>query len=429
MPGKLLFISYYWPPSGGPGALRAVKFARHLPRFGWQPIVLTVRRGEFPFRDEQLGRELPPECKVVRTANLDPFALYKRLTGGAIDSALPVGQLSLAPANRRERAAAWIRANLFLPDARVGWVPFAVFRGVRLAREGKVDLLFTSSPPHSLQIAGWLIKALTGLPWVADLRDPWTGIRYYQFVSRSAATRALDRSLERRILRSADRVVTVSPALAREFGRLGAGPVAVVPNGYDADDFPPRSERPHFIVAHTGNLPAAQNPRTLWQALRLVLERRADLVKDLRIRLIGRVDVSILDTLSQAGLDHYLENAPFMPHEQVTREMMDAALLLVSIPNVENNRGIVTGKLFEYIGTGNPVLVLGPADGDAGQVARAIGNARLFGYDRIEECAEFIERIYTAWQRGELPRTSPAEREPFSRISLTRKLSHVFNEL
>lgn len=431
---KVLIISYYWPPAGGPGSQRVVKFAKYLPQFGWQPVILTVKNGEFPYIDPSLEKDIPSDVKVYRTKSWEPFLFYKKLTGRPALEALPVGLLTHEKKNVVERLASWIRANLFIPDARIGWIPFATKKGLQIIDEEKIDLIFSSSPPHSLQLIAKKLKERTGLAWVADFRDPWTDIRYYESMRRSRWASRKDFSLETEILQEADAIITVSASVLEGF-KENAGDVDqkrffVLPNGYDESDFDSIVSQgsSKFLIVHTGNLLEHQNPTTLWLSLKNLIEKNIVPRDRIQIKFFGRVHEKILLAARDSGLDALISQTGFVEHSQIVQEMKDAHILLMVVPNMRNNRGIVTGKLFEYIGSGRPILIIGPPDSDAGKIISDFDNSIICDYADEKRCMEFISRVFSYWMDNHrVPESPPDLRAPYSRKHIARSLSEIFN--
>ncbi|MBD3287929.1 glycosyltransferase [candidate division KSB1 bacterium] len=432
---RVLIISYYWQPAGGPGSQRIVKFSKYLQRFGWEPLILTVQNGEFPYIDNSLSRDVPEQLKINRTRSIEPFRLYKKLTNRTDKDSLPVGLLTMKQKSITGKLTAWIRANLFVPDARIGWIPFAVRAGMDIIREQKIDCIFTSSPPHSLQLCGQILKKRTGIPWVADLRDPWTGIRYYKTTSRGKLVQAIDEWFEKAVLKQADRIVTVSESLVSEFATRiedeSTDKFLVLPNGYDEDDFKDiESETTDkFTLLHSGNLSAQQNPCILFKSLRRLIENKPGFGENLLLKFIGRIHPEVAESLHTFGLERYISIQSFIPHEDIIKEMVNASVLLMVVPDIAENAGIVTGKLFEYIGSGKPVLVIGPPEGDAGRIISQAGNSKICNYEDEQSCIDFLISMYETWMSGNVPENSAQFREPFSRENLTRKLADVFDSV
>jgi glycosyltransferase involved in cell wall biosynthesis len=432
MSRRVLFLTYYFPPSGGPGVQRSLKFVKYLPEFGWEPVVVTVKpeRASYPDLDPKLAREVPAGTQVVRTSAWDPYALYARLQGKAKQDAVAVGFLGEAEMTRRQRAARWVRANVFLPDARVGWVPFALRRALKLLPDGAFDAVFTTGPPHSTHLAGYLLARRSGLPWLADFRDPWTGIDYYESLPMTAPARGLDRALERRVLRHADAVTVVSPSMLSRLTAHTRAPVAVVQNGFDPQDFEvePPSPAPGFVLCYVGNLNEARNPTALWRALETLDAKRS--MPELRVRLVGNIDPVALRSAREHGLGNMIETHPYVPHEEAVREMRQSTLLLLSINRVAGAEGIITGKLYEYVASGRPVLGLGPAEGDAARVLASSDAGRMLDCDDAAGVAEILRAHYASWKAGRPVEGAPPERASrYSRRTQTGELAALLERI
>lgn len=432
---KVLIITYYWPPAGGPGSQRIVKFVKYLPQFDWQPIVLTVEKGEFPYTDHSLEKDIPPNVKVYRTKSLEPFLWYKSLTGRSKDESLPVGLITHKKKSIIEKIASWIRANIFIPDARIGWIPFAVIKALQIIKDEKIDLIFSSSPPHSLQLIGWYLKIRTGLPWVTDFRDRWTGIRYYQVLSRSSITKKIDGYLEKKVLTNSNFITSTSEGFNIDFHEKLISvnqAFQFLPNGYDEEDFKNSQpqERKKFIILHTGNLIAQQNPTVLWKSLKEILRKDEKIKKLMAVQLIGKTHDSIIQSVMELNLSDIVEFHDYVPHEKVLQAMQNASILFAVIPDLPDNKSIVLGKIYEYIGTGNPMLIFGPPKGNAADIISQFSNSTICNYSDAKQCGKFIEEIYTQWfQKNQIPITPLEKRISFSRKNLTKSLSEIFNSL
>jgi len=407
---RVLLVTYYFPPSGGPGVQRALKFARYLPEYGWEPVVLTVRsdRAAYPDVDDSLLREIPETLRVERTGAWDPYGFYARLLGKKKRDTVGVGFVGEGTTNRRQRFGRWIRANLFLPDARIGWIPYARARARKLLSSEPFDAIITSGPPHSSHFIGRHLSR--NIPWLADFRDPWTNISYYDELPHAAWARALDARMERCILNDANQIVTVSPALKQLLVERGRAPIEVIPNGFDPSDFQdgPIEESPdEFVVAHVGNLSASQNPVVLWEVLRALDASRT--MPELRLRFTGNVDPTVFGSLDEYGLTDLIETTPYVPHEEAIRRMKSAALLLLCINNVPDADGIVTGKIYEYIAAHRPVLGIGPVCGDAGRILTEVGGGTMFDHGDVDGVTAAIRQYYVAWRGGLMPRGASYE--------------------
>jgi hypothetical protein len=272
---KVLIITYYWPPAGGPGVQRILKFAKYLPDFGWQPIILTVKNGEYPAIDESLINEIPNNCRVFKTNSIEPNNLYKKLIGIKSNQNIPVAVLAEKHQSLKKKIANRIRLNLFIPDAKIGWKPFAVKKSKQIINEFNPDLIFSSSPPPTVHLIAKSLKKYSNLKWVADLRDPWTDIYYYHNLKKSKISTRLDKNLELSVFKSADLLCTVSKDLANIFaGKKPGLDIKIITNGFDPDDLPDislKEKYKKFTIAYAGKLNVQQNPNNLWQVLQKLI--------------------------------------------------------------------------------------------------------------------------------------------------------------
>ena len=432
---KVLIISYYWPPAGGPGSQRIVKFVKYLPQFGWQPYILTVQKGEFSYTDHSLEKDIPANVKVYRTKNLEPFFLYKSLTGRSKGESLPVGLIIHKKKNIIEKISLWIRANVFIPDARIGWIPFAVKKALQITKDEKIDLIFSSSPPHSLQLIGWYVTRKTNIPWVTDFRDRWTDIRYYQVLSRSSLAKKIDGYFEKQVLKNSNCVTSTSEGFNTDFREKIKSinqTFQFLPNGYDDEDFKNLQtlENKKFTILHTGSLIAQQNPIVFWRSLKGLLQKDEKIKKLLLVQLIGKTHESITKSVKELNLSDIVEFYDYVPHEKVLQEMQDASILFAVIPDLPNNKSIVLGKIYEYIGTGKPILIIGPQQSDAGKVISKFSNSLICNYMDEEGCMKFVELIFRNWIKShDVPEIPQEARLQYSRKKICQSLTNIFNSL
>lgn len=428
---RVLLVTYYFPPAGGMAVQRPLALARYLRGFGFEPTVLTLADGAYPERDTGLLDRVPPDVEVVRTDAFDPFTLYGKLTGKRREEAMPLGHLG-PPKGAMDRLARWVRGNVFLPDARVGWVPYAVRAARRLTRTKTFDAVLTTGPPHSLHLIGRALHRRPGLPWVADFRDPWTGISYYHQLPMSKAARRLDAALERRVLRAATRITTVSAAwrtMLAEKGGRALDDVTLVHNGFDEEAFGAIDRtawrrKDVFELAHVGSLYGSRNPVALWDALARL--RGGAALPRLRLRLVGTVGEEVRADLAARGLDAVLDWTPRLPHTEAIPAMGHATALILSIEAYQNEQGNMTGKLYEYLGAGRPVVGVGPPAGEAAQLLEATGGGRLFARDDVDGLARHLRALYDRWAAGEdVPGASPEAARPYGRRAQTGAMARV----
>ncbi|WP_245850238.1 glycosyltransferase [Longimonas halophila] len=400
-PRRVLLVAYYMPPAGGPAVQRILQFVEGLPRHDWQVDVLTVQAGAYPTTDPDLHTVVPPSVTVYRTPALDPYALYARLKGTSTKDALPAGSFDPNAASWIERLARWVRANVFLPDARIGWWPFAVLRGLWLLRRQRYDAVLTTGAPHSVHCIGHTLHSCRGTPWVADLHDPWTDIGFYDELPHTDFARRLDAALERRVLQTATRVTTVSPSWQQLFASKGATVGPVIENGFDPVDFRAldvRVRRDRFVISHVGTLYANRNPVALWDALAALRTRGA--LPTLELQLVGRVAPVVEQALRKRELWDCTTVVPFVPHHKALRYMAESALLLLCIEPFQADAGMITSKLYEYLATERPIIGVGPPDGDAAALLDQHSAGTMIARTDADTAEQILQTHHDAWAAG-----------------------------
>jgi glycosyltransferase involved in cell wall biosynthesis len=386
---KVLIITYYWPPSGGAGVQRWLKFSKYLPEFGWMPVILTVdpQYAAYPVTDNSLIDDLPETVKVHTTRATNYFSIYKK-DKSAIPSA---GFANNNDNSFKSRALRFVRGNFFLPDPRRGWNKFAYRKACELIESEGIECIVTTSPPHSTQLIGLkLKKKFKSIRWVADLRDPWTDIYYYKQFYPTILSRSIDSSFEKKVLKNADKIITVGASLKKLFSSKLDGldeKTEVITNGYDESDFRDiYSVRPsRFTVTYVGTLSDIYPVEALIPALNSLKE------KDFLLRFVGTVSEKTAALLKSGLPEKSLEFLPYVIHSEAVKYMVNSSLLLLIIPLHQSNKSIITGKLFEYLASGVPILCLGPVDGDAAVIIKNCKSGKTFSYYDVDRISEFIK--------------------------------------
>ncbi len=427
---KALIITYYWPPSGGAGVQRWLKFAKYLPSFGWEPIIYTVSNPEYPELDPGLGKDIPPGITVLKTRIKEPYRAYKKFIGRDKDEKIAAGFLSeKKKPGLAESVAVWIRGNLFIPDARKFWIRPSVRYLKRFVRSHPPDLIISTGPPHSCHLIALGLKQACGLPWLADFRDPWTGIDFYKDLRLTRYADIKHKRLEKKVLQYADEVIMISPSQEAMFRGIYDRKYHVITNGYDPDDFPAPDAPPaveSFSLTHVGSLVPSRNPAGLWTALASLAGEVPGFREHLVIRLAGQVDHTVISSIRQAGLSARLVKTDYLPHDKAVAMQQSASVLLLLINNTPNAKSILTGKFFEYLAAGRPVLCIGPPDGDAAAVLEHTRAGHTADYQDISTIKEIVLNYYRLWLAGAL-QTDAGETGNYSRKNLTRQLADILN--
>jgi len=377
---KVLILTYYWPPGSGPGVQRWLKMARFLPEFGIEPIILTVKDGAYPSRDESLLNQVPDDLHVIHTDTLEPFELFNTLRGKK-GNEISVGLSGMKDSSSLvQRFGIWLRANFFIPDARIGWKKYALKAAVPLMQD--IDAIISTGPPHSTHLIAMELKKRFHVPWLADFRDPWSTIHYHELMPMWDSSLRKHKSMENQVLKEADALTVVSEGMKREFSDRRED-ITVVYNGFDELDFK-RNEMHKsstFTLSYIGNLKPNQDVPLLWKTISELIQEFPEFANTFRLQLIGKKDAGIIAELESIIPEENLKNIDHLAHHDAVNAMCDSDALLFIIPRSENNKLILTGKLFEYLASGRPLLSIGPVGGDADQIIQDAAMEPMIDYE------------------------------------------------
>ncbi len=427
----VLIITYYWPPGAGAGVFRWLKFCKYLSQFGWKPVVYTPSNPETPVVDESLIEDIPETVEVIKRPIREPYSLYKLLTGKKQSEKVQTGFLSESTGpGAGEKVATWIRGNLFVPDARKFWVKPSVRFLSKWLENSRVDAMVSTGPPHSMHLIALGLKEQTGLPWLADFRDPWTQIDFYDKLMLSKRADRKQRMLEQKVLRSADQLVAVSMHTASGLEDICNRQVTVVTNGYDPDDFTdlPAYKQNKFILTHLGAMNADRNPGILWKALSELVQHNSALRKQLVINLIGKTDISVKFDIEENGLTENTNFISQLPHKMALRKASQSAMLLLPLNNTPNVLGIAPGKLYEYLALKRPILCFGPPEGDAANIILATKSGYIVDFNDIERCKQMLQDCMHKHKNNQL-HVKQRDISPFSRIALTKEIANILDQI
>ena len=418
---KLLIITYYWPPAGGPGVQRWLKFVKYLPDFDVQPIVFVPENPTYPIVDSNLVAEVSDKAIILRTPIFEPYQLAsflsknktKKISSGIIPNQKKQSFL--------EKVMLWVRGNLFIPDARVFWVKPSVAYLEKYIRENEIDTIITSGPPHSLHLIGLELKQKMNLKWLADFRDPWTTIGYHKSLRLSQYAAKKHKQLERQVLNTADTIIVTSKTTKAEFQALTTKPIEVITNGFDVEKVDKQILDTKFSLAHIGSFLSERNPKILWESLVELCTEIPDFKSHLEIKLIGAISQEVLETIEQFGLNLYLNNLGYVSHaEAVAHQRKSQVLLLIEI-NSEETKSILPGKLFEYMVSERPILAIGPKDSDFAEIITNTNSGVFFEYSEKAKLKQTIQEYYNQFLEGKL-QSHAVGLQQYSRKNLTQQL-------
>ena len=414
---KALIITYYWPPSGGAGVQRWLKFVKYLPEFDIQPVVLTVdpAHAEYPVLDPSLEADVAPEIEVYRTRCKGVYDWYKILTRS--ETAPYSGFANEGKPGLLQKIARFIRGNFFLPDARRGWIKYAFAEACRIIEKHGIDTIITTGPPHSTHLTGLKLKKKYGLKWIVDFRDPWTTIYYNDSLYQTRWAQRINQRQEQSALDACDHLLLVS--VDREKLSVAPQKVTFIPNGFDPEDFIiPKTEFPEiFTICYTGTIADSYPTASLLAAVAFLKEHIV-----FKLLFVGKVTDAIRKDFSDC-LGNAVEFVDFVSHPVAINYMMSSYLLLLMIPKTENNKYIMPGKVFEYMATEKPVLVIGPTDSMAAKIVRQANTGAAFDDSDAEGMKNFLLQQYQSFLDKKYPEADQDFIQGFSRKALTGKIA------
>ena len=424
---KILIITYYWPPAGGPGVQRWLKFVKYLPEFGWEPTVFIPENPSYPIVDDTLEKDVSINLEIIKTKIWEPYQIAECL--GKDKKKLKAGQFDVGKnQSLKSRLSIWVRGNFFIPDARVFWVNPSVTYLKKYLKENHFDALVTTGPPHSVHLIGLnLKKEFPNLKWIADFRDPWTEISYYQHLKLTKFADQKHRNLEQKVFENADITLATSYADAENFKKKGANAVCIT-NGFDVENQESRTENrepsTQFTLSYIGVLEQLRNPEVLWRVLNALMKENEDFRKNFILKFVGRIDDRILDEITNSELNDSVKNLGYLSHSEANLEMQNSDLLLITNFSEDKSKGIIPGKIFEYLATKKQIISFGPKESDVKRILEETHAGKHFSYDDSESLKAFILEKFNDWKSGNL--TSNTENiEQFSRRNLTKKLAEI----
>ena len=419
---KLLIITYYWPPCGGVGVQRWLRFIKYLPQYGWEVTVITTQNGDYPAIDETLIKEVPSDVKVIRTKTPTFSGLYKK----AGENKIPYGSLEINSSDSLfKKISIWIRLNLIIPDARKIWNRFAFKAARKELLTNKYDAVITTGPPHSTHLIGLKMKKRFNINWIADFRDPWTQMGYLKNVKRLKLTGYLDKLLEDKVVENSDAIIAASQKIIDDLN-CSNNKTDLITNGFDPDDYKgieQDKKNDNFNLNYFGTLPPESNPISV---LKAVLKLHKKGITDIKMNFWGNISVGVKEQLTILDTNEIVKFHKHIVHKEAIELMSNSSMLLLMINNVKNNEGIITAKIFEYLGSRVTILGVGPLKSEPAKILQETGSGMMFQYDDINAIADHIENEHKLWKQGK--ETVSKDIKKYNCVNLTKKLDAVLEK-
>jgi hypothetical protein len=421
---KVLIITYYWPPAGGSGVQRWLKFTKYLPKYNWQPIIYTPENPYFEVKDEALLNDIPAEAKIWKTPIWEPYALKDKLFG--IGSESQSAGVITNKKSLKNKLLNWVRGNIFIPDPKIYWVKPSIKVLLKKIKEEGIEHIITTGPPHSMHLIGLgLKKEMQNLKWIADFRDPWSELDLLEEFHLSNSSRKKHQDFEKQVLQNADVTLTVSETWVKDLKRLGGNRVELITNGYDTADFELKPKiNDKFIIGHYGLLNHIRNPKNLWKTLNSLCEENTEFNNKLELHLSGNIDAEVISEIeSHPYLKAKVKQLGYLSHAEVLEEYNEASVLLLLLFNSQSGVGNYPGKIFEYFAAKRAILAFGPEDSDAEKLIKKTKTGMYFSYDETKLKDDILD-LFKNKNQFNLKNT-----ESFSREKLTKDLSDLLNNI
>ncbi|WP_341221824.1 glycosyltransferase family 4 protein [Polaribacter atrinae] len=418
---KVLIITYYWPPAGGSGVQRWLKFVKYLQEFDIEPVVYTVDNVNYPKEDNTLINEIPKNIEVLKQLIWEPtdvlFWKKNKPQKSGISNASNGGVLS------------FIRGNFFIPDPKVFWVKSSVKYLQKYLDANNIDTIISTGPPHSMHLIAQKLHKKNRIKWLADFRDPWADLYYNKDFKQLSFAKNINRKLETKVLQNADCVLTVSNSLKYEFAKK-ASRVEVITNGFDDEVLTSNTVvlDSGFSISYIGLLPKQSNPKVLFKVLKELCLQDEGFKNALKLNFIGDISDEVKEEISTNNLLKNTEFIGYVTHKEAIEYQKKAQVLLLLIPNVEKSKGILTGKLFEYLTAKRPILAIGPEDGDLSEIVKETNSGVVVDFNNEAKLSSEILKLYHQYKKGSLLVASK-NIERYHRKELTKELALIIKSL
>jgi len=411
-----------------------VKFVKYLRDYDWEPVIYIPENPHYPVLDESFEKDLPKDLQIIRYPIWEPYSFYKKFMGMKKDDKVQHGFIQeKKQSTSKQYISNWIRSNLFIPDARKFWIkPSIKYLTQYFKQHEKPDVIVSTGPPHSAHLIGMGLKKNLNIPWIADFRDPWTGIDFYEQLKLTKWADKKHHKLEKQVLSKADKVISIGWHLAKELENLGAESVEVITNGYDDSDFQSSKTLPNnnkFVLSHIGSLNKDRNPETLWKTLSEIVEKDKEFAKKLEIKLVGKVDLFVLESLKKHHLQNNYVKIDYMPHDKLGEIFSNSQILLLLLNNTPNIEGIITGKIFEYLAANRSILCIGSSTGDAARIINETGSGKAVDFEDKNGILTFLKEAFSKFEKSKNLKNKNKNIKQFSRKKLTEKLAFILDEL
>ncbi len=420
---KVLVISYYWYPFAGVGTYRVSRFVKYLQRLGWEVVVLTAKKASSGHRADP-DDPLLASVKVYRSSIIEPIQLLSNKNSGKTSVTHNPSIFYVKNKGLLAKIAVWLRLNILIPDAKLTWKWFAVSLGKKVIKQEAPDIIFSTSPPPTTHRIAQKLASWSNIPWLADFRDPWTNIYYYDDNPLSPLAQKKNKQLEDQVLYSADRITVVNHGFFDKMPDSIQSKIHRITNGFDPDHIKTEEREPQrnqeFTIRYFGSLKINQRPTAFLEALSRIENETPEIAHRIRFEFFGSLDSSVEAEIESICDNITFKKSEFIQHSDMMALLPKSDLLLLSIGNSKNSSYALSTKVFEYMISGSNVLGIGPIQGAAAEVVKTTGIGKFFDRTDTNGVSAYIMSCFKAFGRNEHSfndRNESMEKYSFNKLS------------
>ena len=424
---KVLIILYYWPPAGGPGVQRWLKFVKYLSEFDIEPIVYCPENPNYPILDKSLINQVPKGITIIKQPINEPYGLARFFSKSSTKNISSGVIPKLKTQSLLQKLMLFVRGNFFIPDARKNWIKPSVSFLSNYIDKNNINTVITTGPPHSLHLIGLQLKEITGINWITDFRDPWTTIGYHKSLKLTKVARKKHVDLENQVLNNTDAIVVTSNDTKNEFALKTDKPITIITNGFDSHSVQIKEKDKLFTLSHIGSLLSDRNPKLLWEVLSELKNKDSNFSERFQLNLVGVVSDDVLQSIYQYGLKEHTNIVGYVSHNEAIKYQLKSQLLLLIEIDSENTKAIIPGKVFEYMSSETPIIAIGPKDSDVSKIIISTNTGTYYNYKQKEALKSALLNYFETYKNENL-KTNPIGLQNYSRKNLTKDLANIIKQ-
>ena len=424
---KVLIILNYWPPAGGPGVQRWLKFVKYLPEFDIEPIVYCPENPNYPILDNSLINQVPKGLTIIKQPINEPYGLARFFSKSSTKNISSGVIPKLKTQSLLQKLMLFVRGNFFIPDARKNWIKPSVSFLSNYIDKNNIHTVITTGPPHSLHLIGLQLKEITGINWITDFRDPWTTIGYHKSLKLTKVARKKHVDLENQVLNNTDAIVVTSNHTKNEFALKTDKPITIITNGFDSHSVQIKEKDKLFTLSHIGSLLSDRNPKLLWEVLSELKNEDSNFSERFQLNLVGVVSDDVLQSIYQYGLKEHTNIVGYVSHNEAIKYQLKSQLLLLIEIDSENTKAIIPGKVFEYMSSETPIIAIGPKDSDVSKIIISTNTGTYYNYKQKEALKSALLNYFETYKNENL-KTNPIGLQNYSRKNLTKDLANIIKQ-